>query len=221
MLSVTEENYLKAIYHLCSEKSGKPEAGTNELAHYMGLKPATVNDMLKRLAEKSLINHKKYSKITLSQKGNKLATLLIRKHRLWETFLFEKLEFSWDEVHEVAEQLEHIHSEKLIHQLDKFLNFPNYDPHGDPIPDSKGKIPVMPTTHLTDLKAGTSGMVVAVKDTTVEFLHYLAKLKIGIGTRIRFIEVIPFDNSLIIEINKKKITVSEKLSKNIIVSKPA
>ena len=134
LLTYTEENYLKTLLKLTLE-SKRAEAGTNELATHLMVKPATVSDMLKKLKEKQLVDYEKYGKITLTDEGKKIGIEIIRRHRLWETFLYEKLEFTWDEVHEVAEQLEHIHSAKLVDKLDKFLNYPAFDPHGDPIPN--------------------------------------------------------------------------------------
>ncbi len=142
MLSFTEENYLKALWHLTMGNTLKDEAGTNELAAYLNVKPATSNDMLKKLKAKKLVDYKKYGKSSLTHKGKKLAIEIVRKHRLWETFLYEKLDFTWDEVHEVAEQLEHIKSQKLVDKLDKFLNYPALDPHGDVIPNAKGDMKV-------------------------------------------------------------------------------
>lgn len=141
VLSYTEENYLKGLFKLTLDIGAKEEAGTNEIASHLGIKPASVNDMLKKLKDKKLIKYEKYGKSSLTKEGKKLAIEIVRKHRLWETFLFEKLAFSWDEVHEVAEQLEHIQSKKLIDKLDQFLNYPAKDPHGDPIPNSKGEWP--------------------------------------------------------------------------------
>ncbi len=136
-LSKYEEDYLKALFHLTVERG--TTAGTNELADYLGVSPASVNGMLKKLKAKTLVKHEKYAKPSLTKQGKRVAIELIRKHRLWETFLYEKMNFTWDEVHEVAEQLEHIRSDKLIEELDKFLGFPRLDPHGDAIPDAKGK----------------------------------------------------------------------------------
>jgi DtxR family Mn-dependent transcriptional regulator len=141
VLSYTEENYLKGIFKLTIELDDKAEAGTNEIANHLGIKPASANDMLKKLKDKKLIQYERYGKSSLTKEGKKLAVEIVRKHRLWESFLFEKLAFNWDEVHEVAEQLEHIQSKKLIDKLDQFLNYPSTDPHGDPIPNEKGEWP--------------------------------------------------------------------------------
>jgi len=217
MLSNSEENYLKALLYLSSEQSGKKEAGTNDLAAHLGLKPATVNDMLKRLREKEYVSYKKYGKITLTKSGRELALYVMRKHRLWETFLCEVLGFTWDEVHEVAEQLEHIQSDKLTEQLDKFLNYPEYDPHGDPIPKSNGKMPTRSTTLLSAVAAAQTCRIAAVKDTSPVFLQYLEQLHIGIGTRIKVVDKISFDGSLILQIGKEKVTVSEKFANSLLV----
>jgi len=143
VLSYTEENYLKGIFKLTIEVDDKSEAGTNEIANHLGIKPASANDMLKKLKDKKLIQYERYGKSSLTKEGKKLAIEIVRKHRLWESFLFEKLAFNWDEVHEVAEQLEHIQSKKLIDKLDQFLNYPSTDPHGDPIPNAKGEWPTI------------------------------------------------------------------------------
>jgi DtxR family Mn-dependent transcriptional regulator len=200
MLSYTEENYLKALLRVGNQNEGKAEAGTNELAAEVGVKPATATDMFKKLKEKKLVDYQKYGKISLTDTGRRLAINILRKHRLWETFLYEKLDFSWDEVHEVAEQLEHIHSEKLINKLDEFLDYPAFDPHGDPIPKANGEILLMDRIVLSELKPGQKAMVVAVRDTSIVFLQYLKKLGINIGTPIKVIETVPFDGSMVVAI---------------------
>ena len=215
MLSLTEENYLKAVLLLTNID---PEgAGTNDLASKLDVKPATVNNMVKKLKQKSLLHYEKYAKITLTEKGRKMALNVLRMHRLWETFLYEKLDFSWDEVHEVAEQLEHIRSPKLIERLDKFLDYPEYDPHGDPIPSAEGELPVMATLLLSDLAAGQTCRVSAVKDTSSVFLQYLERLSIGIETELAVVEQIPYDHSLVLEVNGAQVTVSKKLAENLLV----
>ena len=201
MLSYTEENYLKALLKLSFQNEDKPEAGTNEMAAYLGVKPATATDMLKKLKEKELVSYQKYGKILLTDTGRKSGIAILRKHRLWETFLYEKLDFSWDEVHEVAEQLEHIQSAKLVNKLDEFLDFPEFDPHGDPIPKANGEMPLIAKTLLSEIKSGEECKVAAVKDTSTLFLQYLEKLKITIGTTIIVLEVIAFDGSLNIQID--------------------
>ena len=161
---------MKSLLHLTVEDSNKAEAGTNELANWLGVKPASVNDMLKKLKEKKLVHYEKYGKISLTVEGRKKAIEVVRKHRLWETFLYEKLSFTWDEVHEVAEQLEHIQSAKLVDKLDEFLRFPLYDPHGDVIPNAKGELPVYHKKTLNEEEVGHHCTMVAVKDNSASFM---------------------------------------------------
>lgn len=218
MFTTVEENYLKAFYHLTQSNMERAGVGTNELALHLDVKPATVNDMLKKLKAKGLVDYEKYGRIHLTEQGQKEATEIVRKHRLWETFLYEKLEFSWDEVHEVAEQLEHIHSPKLIMQLDKLLNFPEYDPHGDPIPRFDGTIPQVKSVALSDISVGQTVVVTAVKDTSNQFLQYLDRLKISLGTVIEILDQIAFDGSMIISFqNQSRTQVSKLFADNLLV----
>lgn len=220
MLSYTEENYLKALLMLSFQNEERPEAGTNEMAAYLGVKPATATDMLKKLKEKELVTYQKYGKILLTELGREKGIAVLRKHRLWETFLYEKLDFSWDEVHEVAEQLEHIQSAKLVDRLEEFLNFPEFDPHGDPIPKANGDIPAIDKVLLAEVKTGENCKVVAVKDTSALFLQYLEKLKITIGSKIKVLEVIDFDGSLSIQIEKEEPrSVSMKFAESLFVKR--
>ena len=220
MLSYTEENYLKALLKLSFQNEEKPEAGTNEMAAYLGVKPATATDMLKKLKEKELVTYKKYGKILLTEVGRQKGIAILRKHRLWETFLYEKLDFSWDEVHEVAEQLEHIQSAKLVDKLEEFLDFPEFDPHGDPIPKANGDIPAIDKILLSELKADQLCKVVAVKDTSTVFLQYLEKLQITIGTPIKVLELIDFDGSLSIQIaDQEPRNVSMKFAESLFVKR--
>lgn len=216
MFSQTEENYLKALLHL-TFINDKEEAGTNELASYLGVKPATANDMLKRLKEKKMIQYEKYGKISLSAKGRVVAIEVLRKHRLWETFLYEKLEFTWDEVHEVAEQLEHIQSQKLIDKLDKFLSSPQFDPHGDAIPNAKGEMKAPFKKTLAEIETGKTCKMVAVKDNTAPFLQYVVKVGLGINNKIRVISKQSYDAMMEIEVDGKKSHVSQKFAENILV----
>lgn len=190
------------------------------MAAYLGVKPATATDMLKKLKEKDLVSYQKYGKILLTDIGRKSGIAILRKHRLWETFLYEKLDFSWDEVHEVAEQLEHIQSAKLVDKLEEFLNFPEFDPHGDPIPKANGEMPVITKTLLSELKNGDVCKVAAVKDTSTLFLQYLEKLHITIGTTLSVIEVIAFDGSLNIQIeDAEPRSVSMKFAESLFVQR--
>jgi DtxR family Mn-dependent transcriptional regulator len=217
MLSQTEENYLKALFHLTSELSGKSEAGTNELAAALNVKPATANDMLKKLKGKKLIDYEKYGKITLTASGKKQAIAIVRKHRLWETFLYEKLGFSWDEVHEVAEQLEHIHSAKLIEQLEQFLGYPEFDPHGDAIPNAKGELKPQVRKTLSQVAVGKTCKLVAVKDNSASFLQYVVQVGLGLSSRIKVAGRQKFDGSMEIEVNGKRSIVSERFAENVFV----
>ena len=217
MLSHTEENYLKALFHLTSEITGKSEAGTNELATTLNVKPATANDMLKKLKEKKLISYEKYGKISLTATGKKQAIQIIRKHRLWETFLYEKLEFTWDEVHEVAEQLEHIQSSKLIEKLEKFLNYPEVDPHGDSIPNANGEMKTRARKTLTQVPVGKTCKLVTVKDGSASFLQYVMKVGLGLSSKIKVVSRQDFDGTMEIKVDGRKSSVSQKFADNLYV----
>ncbi len=211
--SLAEEDYIKAIYHLCQQNQ---EALTNDIAERLDTKPASVSDMLKKLADKKVVNYMKYKGVTLTEEGVKIALALVRKHRLWEVFLVEKLNFTWDEVHEVAEQLEHIHSPLLIERLDEFLGFPKFDPHGDPIPDAKGEFLVKPHIPLGEMEIGQVGRVVAVQDISALFLQYLNKVGIYIGAKVSIADKIEYDGSLEVLLDDQKtILVSKEVAKNI------
>ncbi|MFA9290107.1 MAG: metal-dependent transcriptional regulator [Solirubrobacteraceae bacterium] len=217
MLTQTEENYLKTLFGIIADNYPRLQAGTNELACKLSLKPATVNDMLKKLKDKNLVSYEKYGKISLTETGNKFALLVIRKHRLWETFLYDKLEFTWDEVHEVAEQLEHVNSDKLVDRLDKFLEFPKFDPHGDPIPNSNGTIIVEKRIALNQVEIGEYCLVVSVKDNSNLFLQHAMKLGLKINSKILVLSIQLYDDLMQIEINEEKHTISKKFSDNILV----
>ncbi|TRO67288.1 metal-dependent transcriptional regulator [Christiangramia sabulilitoris] len=215
MFSLSEENYLKAIFHL--ENSYKGGVSTNALAEEMQTKASSVTDMIKRLSDKDLVNYKKYQGVKLSSAGKSAAIEVIRKHRLWEVFLVEKLGFNWDEVHEVAEQLEHIKSEKLTNELDKFLEFPKRDPHGDPIPDAQGNFSVANRALLSDLEEQQTGICVGVKDSSTEFLQYLDKNQISLGKEIRVLEKEEFDQSMLIEMDGNELMISNLISANLFI----
>ena len=217
MLSFTEENYLKVLLKLTIFDADKKSVGTNELAFQLGVKPATASDMLKKLKSKNLIDYQKYGKTTLSDLGIKSAMEVTRKHRLWETFLHQKLEFSWHEVHEVAEQLEHIKSTKLIDGLDKFLNYPEFDPHGDAIPNKKGEIKTLYNKILTNVTAGKSCKMKAVKDNSTLFLQYIVELGLAINVTIQVITKHPYDRSMVVKINNKETYISKMVADNIFV----
>ena len=214
-LSRSEENYLKAIYHLAqTERDG---ISTNAISERLETKPSSVTDMVQRLAEKKMLTYKKYKGTKLTKEGEKFAVTIIRKHRLWETFLVNKLGFNWDEVHEIAEQLEHIRSEELIDRLDAFLDYPKNDPHGDPIPDQEGNFNKTQKRLLSALKVGEAGICVGVRDSDDAFLKYLNKKKIAIGSQINILSMESFDNSLQIEVDGKIFFVSKLISDNLYV----
>lgn len=217
MLSYTEENYLKTLLKISLDKE-KEEVGTNELASLLSVKPATANEMLKKLKKKKLVDYEKYGKITLTKTGKKNAIDIVRKHRIWEAFLYEKLEFSWDEVHEVAEQLEHIQSEKLIDKLDKFLGHPKFDPHGDPIPNKKGEIKIQHKKTLAEVSVGKSCKMIAVKDNSRSFLQYVVKVGLGINNEIKVLSIQDYDSMMVIEVNGQRSSVSQKFAENIFVA---
>lgn len=216
MLSHTEENYLKEIYLL--EEDFQMEVNTNAMAQKLRSQAASVTDMFRKLSEKELVVYRKYKGVRLTEKGKAQAILIIRKHRLWETFLVEKLNFQWDEVHEIAEQLEHVNSEKLINSLEVFLEYPKRDPHGDPIPNSKGEFVKLRSKSLAELKIKEEGVLITVKDSTDDFLKYLDKKKLGIGNKIKVLEIEPFDNSIRIASNSQELTISEHVAKNLFLS---
>ena len=212
-----EENYIKAVYHLHNQ-DGRP-VSTNALADEMQTTAASVSDMLKKLSQKKVVYYQKYKGATISPKGEDIALRVIRKHRLWEVFLVEKLKFKWDEVHDVAEQLEHIKSPLLISRLDEFLGYPKHDPHGDPIPDQDGNFTPVKKEPLTDIAIGTSCQVIAVDDSSTSFLKYLDKVGISIGTKLYLEDKNDFDGSIDILIEgEKSSTVSPIAAENILVA---
>lgn len=213
----SEENYLKAIYHLTVQLEA--EVPTNAIAEMMETKASSVTDMLKKLADKALINYIKYQGVSLTEKGTHAAKMIVRKHRLWEVFLVEKLAFTWDEVHDIAEQLEHIKSEQLINKLDDFLGNPTEDPHGDPIPDAQGKITKIEKLLLSELAESETAICVGVKDSSADFLQYLNKQKIALGAVIKVLGRENFDASLHLIINDTPLTVSSKIAGNLYVKR--
>lgn len=215
MYSLSEENYLKAIFQL--ERNANEGVSTNAIAEKMETKASSVTDMIKRLSEKKLVSYQKYKGVKLSALGKDTAVQIIRKHRLWEVFLVDQLNFSWDEVHEVAEQLEHIKSKKLIKELDKFLDYPTMDPHGDPIPDENGNIIVANKLLLNEINPGKTTVCVGVKDTSTDFLKYLDKNNIALGKTIHIQEKEAFDESMLISIDQKELRISKLVSSNIYV----
>jgi DtxR family Mn-dependent transcriptional regulator len=214
-MTITEENYLKTIYKLAEEEPGQ-EVSTNRIAAALATRAASVTDMLRRLADKQLLDYEKYRGVRLTPEGRRLALLTVRKHRLWEVFLVQQLGFSWDEVHEVAEELEHVQSELLMRRLDEFLNFPTLDPHGDPIPAENGAMRRPTQRLMADLGVGECGTLAAVKDTSAPFLQYLDKMGLPLGARVRILEKIAFDNSLEVQINDERtVVISAEVGRNL------
>lgn len=211
-----EEDYLKGLLHL-KWKTKEGRIGTNQLADIVGVAPATANSMLKKLRDKTWVDYEKYGAISLTPEGQDIALQLIRKHRLWETFLYNTLDFSWDEVHEVAEQLEHIRSDKLIEKLDQFLGYPTQDPHGDPIPDRHGKFKKQTKKTLAEMPVGSVSRIVSVRDTSAAFLQYVSQLGMDLKTKIEILDKQDFDNSLHIRVKSNDYRVSEKFSTNVYV----
>lgn len=215
VVTLSEENYLKAIYHLSNH--GSISVSTNAIAEKIEAKASSVTDMIKKLADKDFVNYVKYQGVNLTSQGRLTAVMVIRKHRLWEVFLVNKLNFSWDEVHDVAEQLEHIKSKKLINELDGFLEFPTHDPHGDPIPDKDGNFNMLNKVKLSSLHANEESELLSVKDSSDEFLRYLNKRKIKIGDTIKVLNIEPYDKSIQIKINSNDMVISDNVAENLYV----
>ena len=209
------ENYLKTIYHL--SQSNPDGVSTNAIAAMLDTKASSVTDMIKKLAERDLILYQKYQGVVLTDSGRMAAKMIVRKHRLWEVFLVETLDFSWDEVHEIAEELEHIKSDKLIEKLSAFLNHPKLDPHGDPIPNSKGEIPTVEKKLLSEIEVGKNVVCVGVKDTSSAFLKFLNKHGIALGEEIQIVAREEFDGSMSLLVAKQEITISNKIANNLFV----
>jgi DtxR family Mn-dependent transcriptional regulator len=213
MYSQAEENYLKTIYALEREYSN--EVSTNLIASKIKTKASSVTDMLKKLANKDLVVYKKYQGVYLTEQGKLSALKVIRKHRLWECFLVQKLNFNWEEVHDIAEQLEHVKSEMLVDKLDAFLKYPKLDPHGDPIPDSHGRVILNKTQTISDMRIGSSGTLVGVRDSSATFLKYLNKKNLALGDKIKVIDIEPFDNSYHIETRTHRLVITSNVAENL------
>ena len=214
-MTLAEENYLKTIFHL--ERKLKSEVSTNALAERMQTRASSVTDMMQKLADKKMLLYKKYKGVQLTEKGKKAAAYVVRKHRLWEVFLVDKLKFHWDEVHEIAEQMEHVNSVELIKRLDAFLGHPDFDPHGDPIPDKDGNIKKAEKRLLSELIKNQIGICVGVKESSPEYLQYLDKKKISIGTKINVLGKEFFDGSMMIQVGRDQFFVSKQIAENLYV----
>jgi DtxR family Mn-dependent transcriptional regulator len=204
MLFQAEENYIKIIFKIETETGG--EASTNAIAEAAQTKAASVSDMLRKLAQKGLINYVKYQGVTLTDEGKREALTIIRKHRLWEVFLVNKLGYKWDEIHDIAEQLEHIQSTDLIERLDAFLEFPRFDPHGDPIPNARGEFTQDP---------GKKGTIAGVKNSSTVFLQYLDKIGIAIGSSFQIVDKIDYDQSVELRVDGRKMFISRDVAQNL------
>ncbi|MFK5879793.1 MAG: metal-dependent transcriptional regulator [Flavobacteriaceae bacterium] len=214
-LSYTEENYLKAIFSLSVKKESA--VSTNDIASKLNTKASSVTDMIKKLADKKLVDYKKYQGASLTNEGLKIAVSIVRNHRLWEVFLVEKLDFTWDEVHDLAEQLEHIKSDQLTEKLDVFLENPTHDPHGDPIPDKDGNIELEKNQALTNIDVGVECVVVGVRDSSSLFLKFLDKSKIKLGSTLKVLHKEDFDNSILVKIDNEERSLSNQITKNLFV----
>ncbi|HEY9533324.1 MAG TPA: metal-dependent transcriptional regulator [Mucilaginibacter sp.] len=215
MNTLAEENYLKAIYHLSLNDLN---VSTNQIAAALCTKAASVTDMLKKLADKDLINYERYQGVTLTAVGKKIALQIIRKHRLWEYFLVEKLNFKWDEVHEMAEEMEHISSVELIDRLDKFMEYPKHDPHGDPIPDRDGNFKKHELKPVASLKLNEAGIISGVRDHSPAFLQYLEKQQLTIGKKIKVTDIIEYDNTMILQVEATTTHISREVAKNLLIT---
>jgi DtxR family Mn-dependent transcriptional regulator len=215
MSTLAEENYLKSIYHLLKNADS---ACTNDIAAQLNTKAASVTDMLKKLADKKLINYARYQGVSLTPAGENIALGIVRKHRLWEHFLMDKLNFRWDEVHEMAEELEHVSSTELINRLDAFMGHPQFDPHGDPIPDTNGQIRHQQLKSALQLNQDQTGTIAGVSDHTPSFLQYLEKIQLTIGQTIRITGVTDYDLSLELKALNKNLNISREVAKNLLIA---
>lgn len=216
MVSLTEENYLKAMFNL-SQETG--EISVNDLSKALDIKMPTVTSMVKKLAAKELVHYQSYKPLLLTAKGEKLALSIIRKHRLTEMFLVEKMGFGWEEVHEVAEQIEHIHSPKFFAKMDEMLDYPTVDPHGSPIPDSQGNIHLKTYQALDNFKKGDKVKFVAVTNSNDDFLKFLNSKEINLGLILEVLDKEEFDNNMTISYNNNTVVLSQKVTERILVEK--
>ncbi len=211
-----EENYLKAIFKI-AEKENKA-ASTNKLAEVMGTSPASITDMIKKMSDKKLVNYTKYYGVTLTSEGSKIATNLIRRHRLWELFLVDKLRFPWHQVHNIAEELEHIKSDDLVARLDAFLNYPKFDPHGDPIPNAEGKFTIRSQSPLSDARKGQKYVLVGLKENNYDFLKFLYDQGFKIGSSITLLEKSDYDHTAKILLDgRSEILLGAVVTQNLLV----
>jgi DtxR family Mn-dependent transcriptional regulator len=215
-MTSAEENYLKTIFKIAEKE--KKSVGTNAIAFQMKTSAASVSDMLKKLADKELIHYEKYKGVSLTNAGNKTATHLIRKHRLWKVFLASKLRFGWHQVADIAEELEHIDSDELISRLDAFLDYPKFDPHGDPIPNAEGRFTLRNQIYVSDMTPMQSGIILGVREHDTDFLKYLTKINIKLGTEIKVLEITEYDKTMQVLVDQKfAVTISKIVSQQLLV----
>lgn len=217
MYTVSEENYLKTIFHISGRENRR--VSTNDVAEMLQTKASSVTDMIQKLSDKKLIRYEKYKGVSLTPKGRKIASAIVRRHRLWEVFLVDKLNFSWDEIHEIAEELEHIRSEKLVDKLEEYLGFPKKDPHGDPIPDREGKMDHHKDFTLADLAVDEQGVIVGVKEHSTEFLQYLDGVKLVLGARVTIRKIFEYDRTIVAMVGNTELMLSERVGKNIYINR--
>lgn len=214
MISLTEENYLKAIFHIVSDEN---TVTINELSKFLNVKMPSVNNMMKKFAERKWVIYESYKPLTITTEGRKQAALIVRKHRLTEMFLVEKMNFGWENVHEIAEQLEHIHSEMFFDKMDEILNYPKFDPHGEPIPDKDGNIIAQDLMKLSHVKAGQKVIFTAVTISDADFLNFLNGKKLELGQTIEVIEIEKYDLSMSVKIDVETVVLSNIVCEKILV----
>jgi len=216
-LSLTEENYLKTLYGLANERG---EVSVNELSKNLNIKMPTANSMMKKLAEKKLVIYASYKPLKLSEKGKKIAALIIRKHRLTEMYLVEQMGFGWEQVHNIAEQIEHINSVEFFDKMDELLGYPKLDPHGSPIPDKNGKVEWIAYEKLSNISAGEEITLAAVTHTSDAFLKFLNSKNLKLGVKLKVLSIEDFDGSMTISYGKiSKEILSAIVCEKLLVSK--
>ncbi|KFC17973.1 metal-dependent transcriptional regulator [Epilithonimonas lactis] len=214
MNSLTEENYLKALYHLVNEND---EVSVNDLSRQLNIKMPSVNSMVKKFAEKNWVKYESYKPIKLTEFGKKEASLIVRKHRLTEMFLVEKMGFGWENVHEIAEQLEHIHSDAFFDKMDEILNYPKMDPHGEPIPDKDGNVIQPDHKKLSKCKENETVELASVTTSSEDFLNFLNKRDLSLGTQLKILQIEGFDQSMLIAYNGREENFSKTVCERLLV----
>lgn len=214
--TLTEENYLKALFHLVDSEN---KVTINELSKFLNVKMPSTNNMMKKFAEKNWVIYETYKPLTVTSSGMREAALVVRKHRLTEMFLVQKMNFGWENVHEIAEQLEHVHSQVFFDKMDEILNFPKYDPHGEPIPDKKGNIIAQDLLQLSNCAVGERVIFTSLTLSDDGFLTYLTDKNLLLNTEILVLKIENFDKSMTIEINNSKEILSRQATEKILVKK--